>query len=238
MAITLKTSFEAATSNGVKMIIYGESGAGKTTLLGGLNPFETLIITSENGLLSIAHKNMRAAEIETMEDLEGVYNMLDTPDYAWVKNVCMDSWSDIGEVCLANALKKCGADPRKGYGELGTKMVEWTKKFRDLKGRNVIMIAKLGKAEDETSGVKTYGPDMPGSKLGSNLPYLFDLVMALRIGQDPATKASFRYLQTARDLQWSAKDRSGALAPAEAPDLNSILIKIATKLATQAKEIA
>jgi hypothetical protein len=45
------------------------------------------------------------------------------------------------------------------------------------------------------------------------------------VGQTPDGK-KFRYLQTEADYQYEAKDRSGALAPMEPPDLSAIIRKI------------
>jgi hypothetical protein len=66
---------------------------------------------------------------------------------------------------------------------------------------------------------------MPGSKLGPQLPYLFDEVFRLGINKTPQGE-QYRFLQTQPDLQCDAKDRSGALDPIEQPDLNHVITKI------------
>ena len=57
------------------------------------------------------------------------------------------------------------------------------------------------------------------------IPYIFDEVFAMRIGQDPETKTNYRYLQTQPDIQYGAKDRSDNLVAVEYPDLTAIIQK-------------
>ena len=66
---------------------------------------------------------------------------------------------------------------------------------------------------------------MPGSKLGNQLPFFFDEVFRLGVNKDQQGN-SFRFLKTQPDLQYEAKDRSGALDPMEAPILGAIFQKI------------
>jgi hypothetical protein len=66
---------------------------------------------------------------------------------------------------------------------------------------------------------------MPGAKLGNKLPYFFDEVFRLAVGQTPQGE-KYRFLQTQPDLQYEAKDRSGALAPVETPVLSAVFAKI------------
>lgn len=76
----------------------------------------------------------------------------------------------------------------------------------------------------EDNGAVKWGPSMPGKKLGPNLAYFFDAVFAMRVKQ--TDEGITRALQTTTDGQWTAKDRSGALATFEEPDLEKILNKI------------
>ena len=67
----------------------------------------------------------------------------------------------------------------------------------------------------------------PGQKLGQGISYFFDFVFALRVEKDPDGNP-YRALQTSRDFNFEAKDRSGALDPFEAPNLAAIAAKILT----------
>ena len=55
------------------------------------------------------------------------------------------------------------------------------------------MSAKQAPMKDEMANLTLYGPSMPGSKLGVNVPYFFDELYALRIGKDDQGN-EFRYL--------------------------------------------
>lgn len=125
---------------------------------------------------------------------------------------------------LANA-KAQVKDPRQAYGELIEKTMALVKAFRDLPGKNVVMAAKQEPIKDEMTGIVQYGPSMPGSKLGPQLPYLFDEVFRLGVGKTPQG-VEYRFLQTGPDLQYDAKDRSGSLDPVERPDLSFVFSKI------------
>ncbi len=196
---------------------------GKTTLCATApNPF---IISAEAGLLSLRKYKIPVTQIKTIEDLIEVYNWCaGSQEASQFWTICLDSLSEIGEVVLSNA-KKQVKDPRQAYGELIEKMTSTIRAFRDLPGKNVYMTAKQEPMKDELTGVVRYGPSMPGSKLGPQLPYFFDEVFALRINKTPQGE-TYRYLLTQPDLQYVAKDRSGALAAIEQPDLTVVFSKI------------
>ena len=125
---------------------------------------------------------------------------------------------------LANA-KRQVKDPRQAYGELIEKMMSTIKAYRDLPGKHVYMSAKMEPVKDEMTGIVRYMASMPGSKLGPQLPYLYDEVF--RLGINKTTQGEqYRFLQTSSDLQYDAKDRSGSLDPVEPPDLTRVINKI------------
>lgn len=204
----------------IKTLVYGNSGAGKTKLCAtaGQNPF---IISVEGGLLSVADHDLDFVEVRSMAELREAYEYLLTDiTHDWV---CLDSISEIAEVVLTEEKKKT-PDGRKAYGELNDILMLILRNFRDLP-KNVYFSAKQDKIKDESTGGIIYGPAAPGSKLGPAMPYLFDLVMCLQTWKDTEGKIQ-RALQTQGDSQYVAKDRSGKLELAEAPDLNLIYNKI------------
>lgn len=225
MAIDFKSPADVAAAQGIKMLIFGPAGAGKTVTCATAGE-PTLIISTEAGLLSIkdAPKTIQVVECKTRADVEEVLDYLEHKGApAWV---CIDSISEIGEVVLAEELAKpTGKDPRKAYGELAVVMTAMIKRFRDLPDTNVVMTAKLDRVLDGMSNAMLYGPSMPGQKMGQALPYFFDLVGALRVDKDNEGKL-VRSLQTNRDGQWDAKDRSGKLDVFEVPNLAQIKAKI------------
>ena len=66
---------------------------------------------------------------------------------------------------------------------------------------------------------------MPGARLAQSLANFFDEVFCLRLTKN-ADGVIERSLQTSRDIQYEAKDRSGKLDPYEYPTLANIANKI------------
>ena len=223
MALKFINTREAAKLNGVKSLVYSRAGIGKTKLCATAPA--PVILSAESGLLSVAEYNILAIEINTVADLTDAHLWATTSKEArQYYTICLDSITEIGEVVLSNA-KKLVKDPRQAYGELIEKMLDTIKAFRDIKGKHVYISAKEARFKEEATGRATYGPSMPGQQLGPGLPYYFDEVFHLDIGQ---TKEGikYRYLKTQPDFQYDAKDRSGVLDPIEKPDLNHIFNKI------------
>lgn len=238
MALVFTTAEQASTVGGVKSLVYGDAGMGKTVLNATLPA--PVLISNESGALSLRKANlerlygpgnphitynMPIIEVKTVEDLSDAYRWAsESAEAKQFLSVGMDSISEIGEVVLNNA-KRQVKDPRQAYGELIEKMETLIRSFRDLPGKNVLITAKMEPIKDEMTGVVKYGPAMPGAKLGNKLPYFFDEVFRIGVNQAPNGE-KYRFLQTQPDLQYVAKDRSGALAPIEPPILSAIFAKI------------
>jgi len=227
MALRFSTT-DQVSNNGVKVLVHGFAGVGKTSLCATApNP---IILSAESGLLSLRKHSIPVIEISTVEDLMEAHQWtLNSAEAAQFQTICIDSISEIAEVILANA-KKQVKDPRAAYGELIEKTMATIRAFRDLQGKHVYMAAKMEPFKDETTGIVRYIASMPGAKLGGQVPYLFDEVFRLGIGKVPTTGQEYRFLQTQPDLQYDAKDRSGALDTLEPPDLNHIFNKISGAL--------
>lgn len=224
MAIKLTSTKQAAQVNGIKVLVYGGAGAGKTSLCATTDE-PTVIISAESGLLSLRNTDIPVIEVKSIADVHEAYAFItqseEAKDFRWV---CLDSISEIAEVVL-NTEKKATKDPRQAYGALSEQMQDLLRAFRDIPGRNVYMSAKMERVKDEQTGAMLYGPSMPGSKLGQGIPYLFDEVFVLRAekGDDGTV---YRTLQTGRDFQFEAKDRSGCLSFYEEASLSAIAKKI------------
>jgi phage nucleotide-binding protein len=220
MAISIKRTRDL-TKSGVKLLVYGAAGAGKTSLITTLP--KPIVLSAEAGLLSIQDADLPFIEINTIDDLRQAYVYITSEAGAEYESVALDSISEIAEVVL-NAEKKIAKDPRQAYGAMQEQVSDLIRAFRDLPGKHVYMSAKLEKSQDEM-GRMLYAPSMPGNKVGQSLPYFFDEVLALRVERD-AEGNTQRALMCDTDGLWAAKDRSGKLAPWEAPDLGAIIEKI------------
>lgn len=220
MAISIKRTRDL-TKSGVKLLVYGAAGAGKTSLITTLP--KPIVLSAEAGLLSIQDADLPFIEINTIDDLRQAYVYITSEAGAEYESVALDSISEIAEVVL-NAEKKIAKDPRQAYGAMQEQVSDLIRAFRDLPGKHVYMSAKLEKSQDEM-GRMLYAPSMPGNKVGQSLPYFFDEVLALRVERD-AEGNTQRALMCDTDGLWAAKDRSGKLAPWEAPDLGAVIEKI------------
>lgn len=221
MAINIKTT-GSLSSNGVKVLVYGQAGSGKTSLIKTMP--QPIVLSAEGGLLSVQDADLPFIEINSMATLIEAYNwLMQSDDAKLFQSIALDSISEIAEVVL-NTEKKATKDPRQAYGAMQDQMGEIIRAFRDIPGRNIYMSAKLEKTQDEM-GRMLYAPSMPGNKTGQALPYFFDEVLALRIEKDAAGNTQ-RALMCHSDGLWSAKDRSGKLDFWEAPDLGAIIKKI------------
>lgn len=238
MAIQLISADSLATSNGVKMVVYGRSGMGKTMLTATCPA--PVLISAEKGLLSLKRENIERVwgvntpgiaydipviEIKTIDDLIAAELWCRTNQQAQqFQTVVLDSITEIAEVVLANA-KKQVKDPRQAYGELIEKMTMTIKSFRDLQGKHVLLLAKEERSKDEGTGLTLAGPQMPGAKMGPATPYLTDEVFQIAVGKNP-DNSTYRYLRTQPDFSADAKDRSGALTEIEFPHIGQIINKI------------
>lgn len=228
-------------SNGIKSIVYGDSGMGKTVIMATAP--RPLMIAAEPGVLSLQRKDLEVLygvgnenitydmpiiEVHSVQDLLEAYNWcLSSAEASAFDTICIDSLTEVGEVVLCDAKLKAGKDGRQGYYKMLDIMTDVVKKFRDLKGKHVVMSAKIESYKDELYGGIKYGPAMPGQKLGMQIPYWFDGVYRLGILKDEKGN-SHRFLQTQPDydLQYQAQNRGSALEPIEKPDLTYIFDKI------------
>ena len=225
MAFNLESTKNAASINGLKVLVYGAAGVGKTTLCGTSDNRKTIILSAEGGMLSLAGKDIAMSEIRSMEDLRDAFCFLNSKEGSQYEWICLDSISEMAEVCLSIEKSK-EKNPIRAYMTTQDTITGLVRAFRDMPGRNVVITAKLDRSQDQETGAMLYAPSCPGNKLAQQLPYLFDIVLALRTQTDDEGKLR-RFVQTQTDQQWSAKDRSGKLDMFESPDLMELYNKIA-----------
>ena len=235
MAIKLTTT--AQSTGFVRCLVYGRAGVGKTVL--SRTAPKPLIIASEKGLLSLQEENIPVIMIENHEDLEEAYDFITTNDKAKdFETIVLDSISDIAEAVLSY-FKKNPIDgnthPQAAYGSMADVLLPLIKQFRDLPGKHVYFIAKSKRVKDDYTGITSWLPSMPGQQLGPALPYLFDFVLPMRVGETDKG-IEYRYLQTKADIQWEAKDRSGKLDLIEEPNLTKLFKKALSKKKKSSKK--
>ena len=213
----------ASAAHGVKILCTGMAGSGKTYAIRTCNE-PALIISAESGLLSLADVSVDAVTVDSFDEVDKVYDYLanseESQKYKWV---CIDSLSEVAEALLVSELAR-NKDGRKAYMEGSSRTQAMGRKFRDLP-RNIYMTCKMERQKDEFSGGVLCYPSMPGSKLGQALPYLFDIVVAMRVEKNEEGVLQHMF-QTSSDVKYYAKDRSGRLAQFEKPNLAAIRAKV------------
>lgn len=224
VALPIKSTRNEEAKSYVNAIIYGQSGIGKTVLCSTAP--KPLILSAEDGLLSLAGKDVDYVKINSLDAAIAAYNEIrKSENCLGYQSICIDSLSELAESILTD-FKKEERDPRKAYGRMSDEINALVKKFKKLP-LNVFFIAKIRVYVDEFAGKQSYGPGFPGKQLQDRLPYEVDLVLPLRLGKHKGE--DYRFLQTAPDIQYEAKDRSGKLSGKEQPDLTVLLEKIQGK---------
>ena len=147
--------------------------------------------------------------------------------------MCLDSVSELAELCLAEERQKV-KNKLQAYGEMADIIEGLIKGFRDLPNTNVLFTAKQARNKDDANGTMIYEPGMPGQKLANALPYYFDLVLAARVFKNDDGTIE-HWLQTQKDEQYEAKDRSGLLDLFEKPNLAALEKKISGAKSTTKK---
>lgn len=209
-------------TRGVKVLVFGPAGAGKTTLCATTGT-RTLVLSVEGGLLSIRDaEHVDAIEIRSVQEMRDVYAALKggEHDYEWV---CLDSLSEIAELCLKEEKARAGNDIRRAYGELADTMLVLTRAFRDLP-LNVLYTCKQELIE--AGGVMIRKPSLPGKKLNTDIPYLFDELFWLRRWETEEGETKRALLTVGNEQIPDCKDRSGSLAKWIKPNLAQLCATI------------
>lgn len=203
----------------IKAMSFAPAGYGKTKLCGTAPA--PLIISAEEGLLSLKREALPFIAIETLTDFQQAYNFVtESAQAKHFATICIDSASDIAEAILGEMMGKY-KDPRQAYGEMATGMMKELRKWKHIQNKHVYITCKQ---MTTSTGLNTTW--MPGQQLPLQMPHWGDELFALRILKNPETGQEQRFLQTQPDINFYAKDRSGSLDFWEPPNLAFIFDKI------------
>ncbi len=232
----------------VKLILYGESGTGKTSQVKSLvdNGFKPLVVSAENGLLSLASlKDKDGKQIDvpyfdiTRDDANNpiprgrarVQRVQDL--YAWLLNpetqksydtLVFDTLTEVANSMIEQNIEEkkiAKSDLRQAWGDYAFQLMKLVYAFRDIPHYNTIFICQEDLDKDENSGKRFFGPSIPGNAAHKPLRAALDFVYRMFIGE-----GGKRLFQTGATESVYAKHRGTPLDNIILADLGSLMRKI------------
>jgi len=221
-------------NRGIAMIVYSDPGVGKTTLASTLPEGETLIINSEAGLgplLGTKHivfnvlKAVKNYEIEDVVD--NLYKHLRTEKHPF-KYIVIDNMSELEQQLILNLTMRRGKDTPelKEYGDVGFKMKEWCRLFRDLVYQGITVVFNAWEFPLEIKNVegsvitKTF--PLIGKRIAPQVCGIVDVVGHLEVHE----KTGRRWLRFGPSEQYITKSQFKGLDTGEPADLPLVLGKL------------
>jgi hypothetical protein len=220
----------------LNVLVYAPPGHGKTRFSGTVakvaNP---LILSAESGLLSLRklsreiNHDFRFKAITKFTDIEDAYKYLAFKNTEKFDAVVMDSVTEIQKVCMEAILAEEKRDraQMQDWGTLNQRMVAMIRGFRDL-DLHFLATALDDWTKDEETGQMIHMPALQG-QLQKTIAGYFDEVFYLHAASTKdkdGKEVTKRWLQTAGNARYIAKDRSGMLPEAAAADFAWIYERI------------
>jgi hypothetical protein len=224
----------------LKFLVYSAPGSGKTSLIRTLLPVakkRILVLSAEAGLLSIRGSDVDVIDISRNEAGQEIarnrrFEFLESRVLPWLTKdearerydwIVLDSLTEVGQLLQDELSEKYDAKQSLPmWGEFGKRARSLVKGFRDC-AYNVYVTA-LSQVEKDENGSRFINVSLQG-KVGDLIAAYFDEVFYLDLIKQP-DGAERRTLVTSIHPRFVAKDRSGRLAPYEAPDLGAVVTKI------------
>lgn len=185
-------------SHKIKCVIYWASGTGKTTFWWSAE--NVIFASSEDGLLSIADKQVPFAKIETLEQLKQLRDFLQKEEHQF-ETLVIDSITDINERIKKGIEEKTGRKMEKNmWAELSDKIKGILFDIKNI-DMHIIIIAQE-KFEKDGDEIKKIIPSLNG-KLANEICYFMDVVWYIYIDEEWE-----RRLITSQNDKYLSKDRT------------------------------
>jgi len=226
-------TLEQATAGNGNFVLYGPSGSGKTASLATLDPGNTEIIATEDGLRTLKDMSLDYPELNkltvynanTMAEAQQAYEAVAV---SGKKYLAIDSLTKLGDICLAQEMVATANDARRAYPAMASKMTNIIDLFNNL-DKTVIFISQEELVNDDAFGRfdYKYAPSIPGKKFAAKTAYFFDFifVMRTRVAEDESIERKFQTDLHGGD--YLAKSRSTRLMVFEDPNWMDIFNKTA-----------
>jgi phage nucleotide-binding protein len=201
----------------VNIIVYGDSGVGKTCLVKTLPSETTLVLSAEDGLLSIKDHAVDYVKVKSIGDVLEIIKDKATAKY---KNIVIDSITELSQNHFT-FLKNKYPDPKMAIKMWGDFLEDFSKMFKTLRGleKNVLALA-LTKEKENDAGIMIKKPDVYG-KSSDRIIAWFDECFYMYVDKEGSRK-----MLTEKQSTVMAKDRSGLLEKNINPDVSEVLNKI------------
>jgi len=213
----------------INLLVYGEPGVGKTLLASTAEDHQdtgpVLHLDIEGGLVTVRkRKNYQAVRVRSIEEIIKVHDKIEDlaakGECPW-KTVILDNISELQKLDMRTVMleaKRTARDPDKvdldvpsqrEWGKSGERMRRIIRAYRDLPV-HTIAVAWLGSEHDDSTGVVSYYPLLPG-KLRGEVPGYFDIVGKLSSVVKNNGAEVVRTLQVTGTNRVIAKDRTNSL---------------------------
>lgn len=222
MALTIRNTSDKSNSF-VNIIVYGNSGTGKTSLVKTLPEDSTLVVSLEDGLLSLDGHSYDYVNAKTITELMEIIN---SPEIEKYKTVVIDSITELSQNVFLELNKKYakiekdenkkpGSMAMKLWGDFSSQFSVLFKELRRLE-KNILAIA-LPAEKENAAGIMEKKPDVYGRSSDRIIAW-FDECFYMFVDNDG--KRMF-LTETAKNTM--AKDRSGKLGKTIEANVGAIL---------------